>query len=231
MQFLDGKITDYTPSGDMTIQAKFDNLERFIKCGYSNVRIMLCDSRTITAEQRKKIYAMLEEISDYMGEFPDIVKKQMKLMFRLQKLEKMCEDFSLSDCSVELASDFIDFLVEVIIEWGVPCQQPLIELCEDIKHYVYVCLKHKKCAVCGRKSDLHHVDQVGMGYNRNEIVHEGMRALPLCRAHHQEAHTLGSNAFMEKYHLEPMPLNKELCKVYKLKSSKNVEDKANDTYG
>ena len=223
MEFINGIITEYTPSGNMTIQAKFDNIERFIKYGYSDAVIMLKDSRTITAEQRKKIYAMLGEIADYMGEFPEIVKKQMKLQFKIERLEKMAGDFSFSDCSVELASEFIDFLVELIIAWEIPCKQPLIELCDDIRRYVYVCLKYKKCAVCGQKTELHHVDAVGMGYNRREIVHEGMRVLPLCRKHHQETHTIGNNDFIKKYGLETVQLNKELCKVYKLKCKE--EDK------
>ena len=191
MEIIEGKVTDYTPNGELTICAKYENIERFIRCGYSTARILLADSRTITAEQRKKIYAMLGELADFVGDFPEIVKKTMKWEFRLQRLEKMAEDFSLSDCSVELASEFIDFLVELIIAWEVPLKTPLIELCEDIRKYVYTCLKYKKCAVCGRNADLHHVDQVGMGYNRKEIVHEGMRALPLCRKHHTEAHTIG----------------------------------------
>lgn len=218
MEWIDGKITEYTPNGNMTIQARFDNLDRFVKCGYSEALIMLKDSRTITNEQRKKIYAMLGEISDYIGEYPEIVKKQMKLSFQLEQLKSMACDFSLSNCSVELASAFVDFLVEKIIAWDIPLKQPLIDLCEDIKRYVYLCLKYKKCAVCGRKAELHHVDAVGMGYNRHEIVHEGMRALPLCRAHHTETHNIGNNAFIERYHLEPVQLNKELCKVYKLKA-------------
>lgn len=223
MEFLDGTITDYAPNGDMTIRATFPKIDRFVKCGYGKARIMLCDSRTITTDQRKKIYALLGEIADYMGEFPEIVKKQMKLQFKIERLEKMAGDFSFSDCSVELASEFIDFLVELIIAWEIPCKQPLIELCDDIRRYVYVCLKYKKCAVCGQKTELHHVDAVGMGYNRREIVHEGMRALPLCRKHHQEVHTVGNNDFIKKYSLEPVQLNKELCKAYKLKSKE--EDK------
>ena len=224
MELIDGKITDYTPSGEMTIRAQYGNIERFIKCGYATARIMLTDSRTITPEQRKKIYAMLEEIAEFIGDFPEVVKKTMKWEFRLQRLEKMAGDFSLGDCSVELASEFIDFLVEIIIAWEVACRQPLIELCDDVKKYVYTCLKYKKCAVCGLKAELHHVDAVGMGYNRNEIAHEGMRALPLCRKHHQEAHTVGNASFMQRYHLEPVTLNKELCGVYKLKTRKKTEE-------
>lgn len=224
MELIDGKITDYAPNGDLTVRAKYGNIERFITCGYSEVRIMLKDSRTITAEQRKKIYALLGELADYIGDYPEIVKKTMKWEFRLQRLEKMAEDFSLSDCSVELASEFTDFLVEIIIAWGVPCKQPLIELCEDVKKYVYTCLKYRKCAVCGRTAELHHVDAVGMGSDRKEIPHEGKRALPLCRKHHTEAHERGDGEFMDLYHLEPIALDKELCKIYKLKTKKEKKE-------
>lgn len=220
MQIIDGKITEYAPNGDMTIQAKFENIERYIKCSYATARIMLVDSRVITAEQRKKIYALLGEIAEFVGDTVEVIKREMKLDFRLRNFERMVGEFSLGDCPVELASGFIDHLVAFVIEWGVPCKRPLYELCDDIKKYVYTCLKYKKCAVCGQKADLHHVDQVGMGYDRKEIVHEGMLALPLCRKHHTETHTIGKLAFEEKYHLEPIALNKELCGVYKLKTKK-----------
>ena len=220
MDIIDGKITDYNESGELTIKARYNNVGRFIECGYKEARILLRDSRTITADQRKKIYAMIAEIADFVGEYPELMKKQLKLECRLERLEKMCEDFSLSDCSVEIASEFIDFLVEIIIAWGVPLKEPLTEFCEDISRYVYICLKYKKCAVCGRNAELHHVDVVGMGSDRKEIPHEGKRALSLCRKHHTEAHETGDREFCERYHLDPYRLNRELCGVYKLKIKK-----------
>ena len=220
MELIDGRITDYTEHGDITICGRYEDVDRFIRCGYKNARIMLQDSRTVTAEQRKKIYALIAEIADFVGEYPEIMKKQLKLKCRLERLKEMCDDFSLSDCSVETASEFIDFLVEIIVAWGVPLKRPLIELCEDISRYVYTCLKYKKCAVCGRNAELHHVDVVGMGSDRREIPHEGKRALPLCRKHHGEAHTLGDKNFAARYCLEPVALTAQLCKVYKLKTNK-----------
>ena len=220
MEVIDGEIIDYNEGGELTLRARYDNVNRFIECGYKEARILLTDSRTITAEQRKKIYALLAEIADYMGEFPEIVKKQFKWELRFKRYKGMLDDFSLSNCSVETASAYINLLVETVIAWGVPLKQPLIELCEDISRYVYMCLKYKKCAVCGRNAELHHVDVVGMGSDRKEIPHEGKRALSLCRTHHTEAHTIGDKEFCERYHLEPYRLNEELCKVYKLKSKK-----------
>lgn len=220
MELIDGKITNYNERGEMTIRARYENVGRFIECGFKEARILLQDSRTITADQRKKIYAMLGEIADYMGEFSDIVKKQFKWELRFKRYKGMIDDFSLSDCSVETASAFIELLIEFIIAWGVPLETPLIEYCEDIPKYVYTCLKYKRCAVCGRSADLHHVDVVGMGNDRTEIAHEGKRALPLCRKHHEECHTMGETAFDSRYHLEPIRLDKDLCKIYKVKNKK-----------
>lgn len=223
MEILDGQIIDYNESGDVTIRTRYENVDRFVSCGYKEAAVMLRDSRTITADQRKKIYAMLAEIADYMGEFSDIVKKQFKWELRYKRYKGMLDDFSLSDCSIETASAYIDLLVETIIAWGIPLNQPLFELCEDISRYVYICLQYKKCAVCGKSAELHHIDVVGMGSNRKEIPNEGKRAMSLCREHHREAHACGEKAFAEKYHLEPVRLDEKLCKVYKVKFKKEKD--------
>ena len=70
-------------------------------------------------------------------------------------------------------------------------------------------------------AELHHVDRVGMGRDRTDILHEGMEALPLCREHHAEAHTMPDAEFFEKYHLDGgVVLDKTLCRIYKLKHRK-----------
>ena len=53
--------------------------------------------------------------------------------------------------------------------------------------------------------------------DRREIVHKGMRVLPLSREKHMEAHTLGRDTFCDKYHIVPVSLDEELCKIWKLK--------------
>ena len=110
-------------------------------------------------------------------------------------------------------------LVEIIIEYGIPTKEPLYGLCDDLARYTYACLMNKKCAVCGRKTELHHVDAVGMGRDRREINHIGMRALPLCREHHEEAHKIGNIAFLERYHLEPIAIDERIAKKYGLKGA------------
>ena len=71
--------------------------------------LKLYDSRIITAEQRKKIYATIKDIADYIGDFPEFVKEELKFQFCL---DSGLDYFSLSDCSLEVAREFINYLIE-----------------------------------------------------------------------------------------------------------------------
>lgn len=224
MEVIDGVIKDYDERGVLTVVGDYPNVDKFAKCGYKTARIVLNDSRTITPEQRKKAYALLGEINDYTGEMPEYTKRLFKLKFIAERQKELADKiFSLSDCSVTQASDFIDYLVDFVLEYDIPTKVPLVELCDDVRKYVYACAKHKKCAVCGRKAELHHVDAVGMGNDREQIDHAGRRALPLCRKHHTELHEVGNEAFARLYHLEAVKIDDELIKIYKLGGKKNAQ--------
>ena len=225
MEIVSGNVVDISPDGYIIARAALPNIDRALIRHYDKIQIGLPDGRTISPDQRRKAYALMREISEWMGDLPEYVKRLMKMEFmvtRMQALEKHI--FSLSDCDMTTAREFITYLIDFIIEHDVPTQTPLIELCEDISKYVYACLMHKKCAVCGRHAELHHVTAIGAGRNRNEVLQIGMEVLPLCREHHTESHQTGQKSFMAKYHLQAIELTKEIGKVYKL-SRKNVGDK------
>lgn len=223
MEIIKGQITDITESGHLTIRANYPNIDRAILREYREVQIGLPDGRYISPEQRRKSYALMGEIADWMGESPKRTKSIMKWEFivnRLQALHK--ELFSLSNCDMTTAREFISFLVEFILEHGVPTRVPLYELCEDIRKYVYACLMNKKCAVCGREDvDLHHFDQVGMGNDRTNIYQIGMRVLPLCREHHTIAHAKGRSWLTDELYLTPIELTVDIGKKYGL-TKKNL---------
>ena len=70
---------------------------------------------------------------------------------------------------------------------------------DDIGRYLYFCLKHRKCAVCGRNGEIHHVDAIGMGNNRRKVDDSGYRKICLCREHHTIAHQRGLEVFAKMY--------------------------------
>lgn len=218
MRYYDGQITEFNEStGAVKIGFKVD-LDTYLRQQPKTVRVAIVDGRSITDKQRRMIYALLRYIADWEGESPDIVKKQFKLKFRVDEMRGMFEDFSLSDAPVSLATDFLKYIIEFIVEHRVPCERPLVEFVEDIKHYVYACLIHKVCAVCGRKAELHHIDAVGMGNNRTKIEHKGRRCLPLCPTCHEIMHKIGTREFLELYHLtDEVEIDDKIKKTYKLR--------------
>lgn len=184
--------------------------------------VQLIDSRPLSDEQRRMCYALIRAISDWSGTDDQSIKDLFKLRFLTENVQELGEEiFSLSNAPMSLVAAFQRFLVKFIIENDVPVKRPLIDYVDDIQDYTYNCLIHKKCCVCGKHAELHHIDRVGLGRNRDEIIHEGMEAISLCRLHHDEIHTVGTDEFMNKYHLQSgIELDKTLCKIYKLKSKK-----------
>lgn len=198
------------------------NPDLIIRRKVKEANVQLIDSRPLSSEQRKMCYALIRAVSDWSGTDGQTLKEYFKLQFMAENIEQLGERiFSLSDAPMSLVAGFQRFLVRFILENDVPVKRPLLAYVDDIRDYTYQCLIHKKCAVCGKRGELHHLDAVGAGRDRKENVHEGMEAISLCREHHDEIHALGVKDFMDKYHLEGgIPLDKTLCKIYKIKGEK-----------
>lgn len=219
-----GKIVDYNErTGEVTVKAVYDDIYTMLRREYKECLVQMIDSRELSDKQRKCCYALIRAISDYTGNSVELTKEYMKLKFMADDTEATYNKiFSLSNAPMSLVCAFQRYMVRFILEWDIPTSFPLLEYVDDVSDYVYSCLINKKCCICGKPSDLHHSEQtVGMGRNRDEIIHEGMKVLPLCREHHMEAHSIGQNAFEQKYHLNGgIVLDKTLCRIYKLKRQK-----------
>ena len=219
-----GYIQEVNEKGEIVILARLPNLERAIDRQYNEVEIIFQDGRHISSTQRRKVFALIGEIAEFVDGFRNSetiedAKNQRKWEFILQNMEaterKM---FSLADCSMTIAREFISYLIDFIIKNDIPSSVSLLDNCEDVGAYVYACLVNKKCCVCGQTADLHHVQSVGSQGYRENINHIGLEALPLCREHHIESHTMGQESFIKKYHLQPIKIDEKIARIYKLKS-------------
>ena len=218
-----GRIVGYDERrGELLIRAPYGDWPTMVKREYKECMVQLVDSRPLSDKQRRSCYALLREIADYTGQGIDPTKEWMKIKFMAEDLEQTADRiFSLSNAPMSLVCAFQRFIVRFILEWDIPCSFSLLDMVDDVQDYIYSCLMNKKCCICGQHTDLHHVERVGMGRNRDEIIHEGMEVLPLCREHHTEAHTMPDEEFFAKYHLPGgIQLDKTLCRIYKLKSRK-----------
>ena len=219
-----GHIVDIDEGGVATIKATLPNLYHAIDRKYNDVEIILPDGRTITAPQRRKVYAIIGEVAEYVEGYRNAAtiestKEMLKWEFILARLEGQERRlFSLSNVDETTARNFIDYLIEFCVKNDIPMKISPLEYCEDISKYIIACLYSRKCAVCGKPADIHHCDgdRVGMGNNRDEVHHLGRKVLPLCRLHHDAAHH-DEKGFIDKSHLQPITLDKDLCKRLKLK--------------
>lgn len=137
-------------------------------------------------------------MASYMGDTADNVKETMKNSF-IQVTEY--EDFLLSDCSKECAGDFIEYLIRICFEMGIPLSESPADGFNDVDKYLEICLQLKKCCICGRPGEVHHRDAIGAGRDRQHYDDSCNRKMCLCRTHHTEAHNIGRDAFESKYHV------------------------------
>lgn len=218
-----GRIVGYDErTQELLIRAHYDDWYTMTKRGYKECLVQPLDARPLSDRQRKMCYALLREISDYTGQDVHSAKEYLKLRFLADDFGETADRiFSLSNAPMSLVCAFQRYLVRFIVEYDIPCRVSLLEYVDDVPDYIYACLIAKKCCITGRPADLHHIDRVGMGRDRDDIIHEGMEVLPLCREMHQEAHTMGDREFFEKYHLPGgVVMDKTLCRIYKVKARK-----------
>ena len=221
-----GRIVGYDERRqEVLIRAPYDDIHTMIKRDYKTCLVQMVDSRSLSDKQRKMCYALLREISDYTGQGLDPTKEYMKIKFLAEDLEQTGEKiFSLSNAPMSLVCAFQRFLVRFILDWDIPTTFSLLEMVDDVADYIYACLINKKCVITGLPADLHHIERVGMGRNREEIIHEGMEVLPLHRTMHEEAHTMPDEDFFAKYHLPGgIVMDRTLCRLYGLKAKRGAK--------
>lgn len=184
--------------------------ERFV-ASVMHGDIRVDDGRRISSEQRKKIYALCRDISDYTGhDVEDLKENILKVGFMIKEDR---DYFSLSDVDMTTARYFIEYILEFCFEWDVPLNEKTVALAKEVNNYLYLCLRYRRCAVCGHHADIHHHENlVGMGMDRAKHNHEDSKYIALCRTHHTECHTIGHKTFENKYKLAAIKLNEKAIK-------------------
>lgn len=215
---LKGTIVKLNEDGAALIKAQLP-LGQVLHREVREVYIDMIDSRPLSDKQRRMCYAMIKAIADWSGSGAEEVKQAFKMEFWAERVDTLADKiFSLSNAPMSLVAEFQRFLLAFILTHDVPTRRPLREYVDDIETYTYLCLVRRKCAVCGRRADLHHIDAVGMGNDRTQIQNEGREVMSLCREHHTEIHATGYAAFMMKYHLNGgVPCDRTIMKIYGLR--------------
>ena len=180
-----------------------------------DVNIEIQDGKKITVKQRKKIFALVNDIEGHTGQPRD----WLRLMFQdyVSLLKGYSKRLSLSDCTRKQAGELIDVILEWIFINDIPLNYKTSDLMKQDQTFLYLATVHRKCVICGKYGELAHYHAVGRGRNRRKIDHTDNRVLALCIFHHKQQHDMGIQSFNEKYHLENswIPVNKRLNDMLK----------------
>lgn len=192
------KVSKGSNNGNIVANIAFDNKD------------MLSD------DQRKKIFALINDICDHTGYMNEEMYQKMKFYFMAYS---GCDTFSIARNKVtkDFTSRFIEFIIEWCFQMEIPFMNRDYHLSSNESRTLFIYLKYRSCFVCGKQhSDVAHVQAVGSGRNRRKVDHSKHEFMCLCREHHNEQHTIGIDTFIRKYHLGVIKLNTEQIKELKI---------------
>lgn len=184
----------------------------------ADVRVV--DPFKITDKQRRKIFALCNDIEAYTGQPRDYMR--YLFMDYVEVLYGYEKRLSLSDCTRKQAKQIIEVILDWVFHNNIPLNYKTSDLLKNDKAFLYWSTVNRNCVICGKPhSDLAHRFAVGRGRDRTKINHFGNQVLALCRSHHNEQHQIGMDTFNNKYHLTDswVDVDERLNKM--LKGAKN----------
>lgn len=158
------------------------------------------DPFLITDKQRRKVFALCNDIEDYTGQ----PREYMREMFQdyITFLNGYDKHLSLSNCSREQARQLIEVILDWVFHNSIPLNYKTSDLLKNDKAFLYWSTVNRNCVICGTpRAELAHYQAVGRGRNRRKIDHTDNKVLALCSRHHREQHQIGMDSFNEKYKL------------------------------
>ena len=179
-----------------------------------DVNLEVIDGKKITIQQRKKIFALLNDIYLFTGQPQEDLRQQFQ--FYLEMI-KGYERISLTDTTRRIASELIEVILAWTFEHDIPLNYKTSDLMKQDQTFLYLATVHRKCVICGKYGELAHYHAVGRGRNRRKIDHTDNRVLALCHFHHKQQHDMGMDSFNAKYHLTDswVQVNARLNKMLK----------------
>ncbi len=164
-----------------------------------DVNVEIQDGKRITVKQRKKIFALVNDIEAHTGNPREWIREMFQDYVTF--LNGYSERFSLSDCTRKQAGELIDVILEWVFVNDIPLNYKTSDLMKQDQTFLYLATVHRKCVICGKHAELAHYHAVGRGRNRRKIDHTDNKVLALCHSHHREQHDMGMDSFNAKYHL------------------------------
>ena len=161
---LRGEIIGY--EGDILTLKAYDTLDSkaLAKSLYNGKYWAIVDTyenEKITPDQRKHIYALLNDYVEYTGVPLDATEAYFKYQFMIEQGMDELPSFKRNALSLSMAGDFISYLIDYYIQNDVPFRKQQFYLTTDTSNMLYALTMKRICWVCGKPhSELAHYEAV-----------------------------------------------------------------------
>lgn len=189
------------------------------------VEVNIADQRHISPEQRRKIWALINDFCRYTGDVPheaeEYFKAQVQAAFGIGY-------FHLSNCSVTTANYMIVTILDFLFREDIPFQTKLWDSLDSDYLRAVLSIRNRVCVICGKPhAQLAHYKAVGIGRNRRMIDERQMYFMSLCPDHHQQQHRIGIITFLQLYHIKPIKLTNDQLINYHILTKQRLKELEN----
>ncbi|MDT2400576.1 putative HNHc nuclease [Enterococcus avium] len=197
------------------------NIERLktIFSGFDGERqaeLFIKDPRGFTPQQRRFVFALMQDIYIYTGEPLESLKDVFYWQFRYFTGKNISLSNE-SENTVDEVSTLSELILDFIFENNIPFREGYEIPPQNVEYYFYKCVTTRTCCICGKKNaDIDHFDKALGRRKRSEVDHTEFNFAALCRTHHQEKHQIGIAAFKNKHHVIGIKLSQEEIKKLRI---------------
>lgn len=197
------------------------NIERLktIFSGFDGERqaeLFIKDPRGFTPQQRRFVFALMQDIYIYTGEPLESLKDVFYWQFRYFTGKNISLSNE-SENTVDEVSTLSELILDFIFENDIPFREGYEIPPQNTQYYFYKCVTTRTCCICGKKNaDIDHFDKALGRRKRSEVDHTEFNFAALCRTHHQEKHQIGIAAFKNKHHVIGIKLSQEEIKKLRI---------------
>lgn len=184
--------------------------------GERQAELFIKDPRGFTPQQRRFVFALMQDIYIYTGEPLESLKDVFYWQFRYFT----GKDISLSnesESSVDEVSTLSELILDFIFENDIPFREGYEIPPQNVEYYFYKCVMTRTCCICGKRgADIDHFNKSLGRRKRKEVDHTEFTFAALCRTHHTEKHQMGITEFKNKYHVIGVKLNQAEIKKLRI---------------
>ena len=169
---------------------------------------------SITDLQRKHYFALIGDYTEYTGTPEQAADSYFRYNFMQEQGLDEYPSLARNRMKKTMATELITWLIEFMVQNEIPFRKQQFYLTADTSRMLFALTMKRICWITGKpNADIHHATSlVGMGRDRNKHNHLESTFMALSREAHNEIHNIGLTAFMKKYHVRPIKLNKENLK-------------------